>query len=227
MPVAPPPNNAVVSNGSPQQSNDGQAGAPTTEAQAANNSGASPVLASNSALSSSVASATSITEVAGVAAAMSAPTDTGPGFAGADAGACNNCQCNCPMAGFHVVQQVAMMAAMTTAPLSQSTLQTVASANEAQVDTTTTPHQSLASPIGSAPGPQTLPSAMATPPPGPPVTQTQASQAPKVASPQAQAVTAGGAADALPTNLSTFIFQSTVTVPLGKRWEPRATATRW
>ena len=230
MPVAPPPNDAVVqggmSNGSPQISNAGQAGDRITIAQAANNSGARPSFASMSAFSSMVASATNGAGGASIVTAMSAPRYTGTGSAGA--GVCNNCQCNCPMAAFHVVQQVAMMAAMTTAPLSQSTLQTVASANEVQADTSTTSHQSPAAPISNAPGPQTSPlAAMATPPPGPPMTQTQTNQAPKVTSPQAQGITAAEATAVLPTNLSTFIFRSAVTVPLEKRWEARATAVPW
>jgi len=220
MPVAPPPNNAVVqggmfsNNGNLQQSNAGNAGNRSTNAQAANNAGANPVLASNSALSSGFALATSSTGGAGIAAAMSAPMNAGTGSAGA--GACNDCQCKCPMAAFHVPQQVAMMAAMVTAPPSQSTLQTIASANEAQADASKTPQQSLAAPIASALSPQTPPLAMATPPPGPPMEQTQANRVPKVASPPAQGVTADGAAAALPTNLSTLKFQSAVTVLLGK-----------
>lgn len=218
MPVAPPPNNAVVqggiSNGNPQQSNDGQAGDRSSNVQAANKSGTSPLLAGDPAFSSSLTSGTSSTGGAVIAGAMSAPRNTGTGPAGA--GACNNCRCNCPMAAFNAAQKVATIAAMATAPLPQSTLQTVTSTNEAQADASTT-QQSLAAPIGSAPSPQKPSLAMATPPPGLPITQTQANQAPKIASPQSQGVTAGGAAAALPTNLSTFEFQSAVTVPLRKR----------
>lgn len=227
VPVAPPPNNAVVQGGMPsdtgntQQSNAGQAGNRSTNAQAANNASTNPVLASNSALFFGIASAISATRGAGIAVAMSAPMTAGTGSAGA--GTCNYCQCNCPMAAFHMAQQVAMMAAMATAPPSQSTPQTIASANPAQANASTTSQQSLAAPIRSIQGPQTSPLAMATPPPGPPVEQGQANQAPKVASPQAQGVTAAGAASALPTDLSTFQFQSAVTVPLGKRREARAT----
>ena len=124
-----------------------------------------------------------------------------------------------------MAQQVAMMAAMA-APPPQSTLQTVVSANAAQANVKATPQQSLAGRIGSVLGPQSLAPAMTTSPPGMTmaVAQAQANQALNVASPQAQRVTAGGAAAALPTNLSTFSFQSAVTVPLRKRGEARETA---
>lgn len=201
--------------------NGGQGQNQSTNAQTANKAGSNDGLA-NSALFSGVASPTSSTGQASVAAAMSAMIPAGTGTAGADS--CDSCQCNCPMAGFAAAQQVGMMATMA-APPPQSTLHTVASANVAQANAqpTTTPSLTASSTLASTTVPTTIstPASTTTTPPGAdmPVQQAQAN----AASPQAQGATAGGVAAALPTNLSTFVFQSAVTVPLGKRREARAT----
>ena len=228
MPVAPPPNNAVVqpaassATRNTQQSTGGHNTNQSISAQANNEAGANPIVASNSALLPGVTLATGTGSGVSMATGMSAAVRAGGGSSGA--GTCNNCRCNCPMAAFSAAQQVAMMAAMAS-QLSQSTLQTMPSASAAQAGAKTTPPKSFATPIGSVSGPQSAPSSTMPSTPGSnmAVAQTQASQVPNVASPQSQGVTAGGAAAALPTNLSTFSFQSAVTVPLDKRQQARAT----
>ena len=221
-PVAPPPNHAVVQgtgssvSGDNQQLAGGQSANQDSNTQAANMTGANPGLAPNSILFSGIASATNDGTQAATVVVMSAvmPVDTGS----SGPGTCNNCQCNCPMGSFPMAQQVAMMAAISASP-PHSTLVTITSASLAVANAKTTSQQSSSASISSVLGPQTTSSSTIVPPLGANVSvqQAQANQAPSVASPQAQAVTTGGVAVALPTNLSTFAFQSAVTVALGRR----------